>query len=68
MGETGKHIISKLSSGRWLLTVICGGVFAYVSMMKIIPVDATVSILTMVFVSYFSRKDRKEENNKGGGG
>jgi hypothetical protein len=49
--------------GRKILTVTCAFVFAYVAIMKIIPVDATVSILTMVFVSYFNRSDRttKEE-------
>jgi hypothetical protein len=54
-------ITDKILSGRLLLTIICGGVFAYVSVNKIIPVDATVSILTMVFIAYFNRHDRPSE-------
>ena len=58
-------MMNKLFSGRYILTVICGGVFAYCATLKIIPVDATVSILTMVFVAYFNRQDRtKEEGTK----
>ncbi len=44
-------MIEKIMSGRFILTVICGIVFAYVSAKKIIPADAVISILTMVFVS-----------------
>lgn len=54
--------MDKILSGRWLLTVICGLVFAYCAVSKILPVDATISIITMVFVSYFSRNDRKSES------
>jgi len=52
----------KILSGRLWLTIICGIVFAYTSITKIIPPDATISILSMVFVSYFTRSDRKPEN------
>lgn len=56
-------MLSKLLSGRYLLTVICGMVFFIVSINKIIPVDAIIAILTMVFISYFQRQDRT--NGKG---
>ena len=46
---------NKLLSGQWILTVICGGVFAYTSCLKILPPDATIAILTTVFISYFKR-------------
>lgn len=59
-------MINKFASGRYILTVICGVVFAYCATIKIIPVDATVSILTMVFVAYFNRSDRATENGNGG--
>lgn len=52
--------MEKLLSGRFLLTVICGVVFAYCSIFKIMPVDATISIISMVFISYFNRNDRKQ--------
>jgi len=57
-----EHILSKVSSGRWILTVICGLVFAYGSVKGIIPKDAVVSIISMVFVAYFNRHDRTPEN------
>ena len=59
-------MIDKLTSGRLILTVICGLVFAYVSVTKIVPPDAVISILTMVFISYFQRADRKPEDQNGG--
>lgn len=59
-----KEIMAKILSGRFILTVVCALTFAYCAAQKIIPVNATVSILTMVFVSYFQRTDR---NKKEGG-
>jgi len=56
-----EHIVSKFTSGQWILTVTCGIVFAYVSIKKIIPADAVIAILSMVFISYFQR-DRSKEN------
>jgi hypothetical protein len=58
MKEFLVSILSKMASGRYLLTVICGIVFAYCSVTKIMPVDATISIVSMVFISYFNRGDR----------
>jgi len=52
---------NKLLSGQYLLTVICGGVFAYTACTSKIPPDATIAILTTVFISYFKR-DRAAEN------
>lgn len=57
-------MINKLTSGRYLLTIICGIVFAYCSITKIMPVDATISIVSMVFISYFNRHDRGQQNGK----
>ena len=56
---------NKLLSGQYFLTIICGGVFAYTACLKIIPPDATIAILTTVFISYFKR-DRVAENGKEG--
>ena len=46
---------NKLLSGQWILTVTCAGVFAYTACLKLIPPDATIAILTTVFISYFKR-------------
>jgi hypothetical protein len=59
-----EHIFLKMSSGRWILTMTCALVFAYGAFNKIIPADAVVSIVSMVFISYFNRPDRKP--NEGG--
>lgn len=56
--------LDKILSGRWLLTVICGIVFAFCAFKKIIPPDATISIVSMVFISYFQRQDRKPEDTQ----
>lgn len=58
-----KEIIEKISSGKFWLTIICGLVFAYCSIKKIIPSDAIITIITMVFISYFQK--RPEEQNGG---
>ena len=65
MKEILAHILTKLASGRWILTVICGLVFAYGVVNKLIPPDATVSIISMVFISYFNKNtDNKGEQPK----
>jgi hypothetical protein len=56
----------KLLSGRLILTITCAGVFVWVSIAKIIPPDAIISILTMVFISYFQRPDRGREAQQKG--
>ena len=53
-----KELLIKFASGRYVLTIICGTIFAYASVKKILPPDAIISILTMVFISYFQRTDR----------
>jgi len=59
----------KLLSGRYILTVIGGIVFAYAVWKRILPDAAVASILTMVFVSYFQKNDRRDnghsQDNKG---
>ena len=57
-------ILIKLLSGRFILTVVCAMVFGVCAIKGKIPVDAVVSIITMVFISYFQRQDRGQN---GGG-
>ena len=57
-----EHIFAKMSSGRWILTMTCAVVFLYGAVNKIIPADAVISIISMVFISYFNRPDRGKEN------
>lgn len=51
----------KLVSGRWILTVIAGLVFAYASIAGKIEAQAVAAIITAVFTSYFHRERKEEE-------
>jgi len=55
---------AKLLSGRFILTIVCSIVFGYCAINRKIPVDAIVSIITMVFVSYFQRTDRQQNGGQ----
>ena len=57
------ELLSKFASGRYVLTIISGLTFAYAVYAKILPPEATASILTSVFTSYFLR-DRTKENGQ----
>ena len=59
--ELEKQLLVKLSSGRYVLTIIIGYVFAYLSIKKILPVDKVVEIILLVIYGYFTR-DRSKEN------
>ena len=57
-----KLAVEKLLSARFLLTIICGLTFAYLACKKILPNEATIGILILVFEAYFHRKRSEEEN------
>lgn len=57
----GNRILTKLTSGRYILTIIAGATFAYAVVKGILPAEAVAAIVTMVFVEYFQRHDRKNE-------
>ncbi len=50
-----QKIADKIFSGRFILTVIIGGTFSYLSIHRIIPSEASVGIIVMVIRDYFSR-------------
>jgi hypothetical protein len=52
-----KDILLKILSGRYILTVIGGVVFAKIAWNQQLPPEAVASILTAIVMSYFS-KDR----------
>lgn len=58
------NILSKLASGRYILTVIAGVVFFVLSIKSILPTDKIQEILLMVFVLYFTRADRQKGETK----
>lgn len=47
---------SKLSSGKFWLTIIAGIVFAYATWKRILGAEAVTGIIVMVFVSYFQKQ------------
>ena len=61
-----KPLLSKLFSGRYILTVICGIVFFWCVVHKQLE-DATIAaILISVFKEYFDRSDRGGTNGTNG--
>ena len=50
-----QKIIEKLTSGKFLLTIIAGMVFAYCSVKQIIPPDKTYDIISVIVVAYFMK-------------
>jgi hypothetical protein len=53
-----QQILSKLTSGRFILTMIVGGVFAYATIAGLIEAQAVTAITIMVIRDYFERRDR----------
>ena len=47
-------------SARWWLTLMCGFVFIFAVLMRLLPTEAVVAILMLVFQSYFMRSDRPQ--------
>jgi hypothetical protein len=50
-----QHIVNKLLSGKFIMTVIASIVFAYCSINKIIEPKDTVTILCVIVYAYFSK-------------
>ena len=59
----GEIVIAKVTSGKFWLSIIAGIVFAYCSITKILQAEAVASIISMVFVSYFTRKSDTNGTN-----
>jgi len=54
------RVAQKFTSGQFWLTIISGLTFAYTSWKKILPPEAIVAILVMVFEAYFKRDRTKD--------
>ena len=50
-----QEILKRITSGRWILTVVSAGTFAYAVYAKILEPAAISAILTAVFMSYFQK-------------
>ena len=60
-----ERLIAKLTSGRFVLTFICGVVFWTCALNKLIPAEAVVSLLAMVFTAYFNKARTNGETKEG---
>lgn len=55
--------MNKLSSGRFILTVVSALAFGYMATTKILDPKDSLQLITMVFVLYFTRNDRNGGQN-----
>lgn len=53
-------IIEKLSSGKFIFTMVAAGVFAYTSIKGMLPIDKVHDIILIVIYAYFTK--RQEQN------
>ena len=54
---------SKLSSGKFIFTIIAGIVYAYMSIKGMLPADKVYDIILVVVYAYFTRKGQDNGNN-----
>jgi hypothetical protein len=57
-------IVEKITSGKFLFTITCALVFAYLSVKGILPADKVYDIILIVVYAYFTKKS---EETKGEG-
>jgi len=50
-----EKIVEKLTSGKFLLTIMVGISFLYATFTKLLSPEAVATIITMVFISYFQK-------------
>ena len=48
-------MLKKLTSGRYVLTLMAGFAFVWVTIKGILPPEAVSAIISMVFISYFQK-------------
>ena len=52
-----KYIFSKLVSGRFILTLIAGFTFGYLSINQIITPESALTIIAIIVTFYFTKKE-----------
>jgi hypothetical protein len=57
-------MLSKVFSGRYLLTIVCGIVFYWSSITGQLSNEAVAAVIMMVFTAYFNRNDRDSKEQK----
>lgn len=66
MPDMQDQLVRQISSGRFILTVICGLSFGYMAITGILEAKDSLLIMTLVFSSYFQKptETSKPENPK----
>jgi hypothetical protein len=57
-------IIAKLTSGKFLLTMIAGLVFGILAVNKTLPSDKVMEVILIVIYGYFTRKTENGANKQ----
>jgi hypothetical protein len=57
------RILDKLTSGRWLLSVLMGWAFLYMVVTQTIGAEAALPVILLVVNWYFERRDRKNDKD-----
>ena len=65
MKEMLKMVLDKCLSGRFVFTIVAAGVFAYLSLTKVLPTDKVMEIVLIVIYAYFNRNDRNTTEQGG---
>ena len=55
-----KELFMKMTSGRFLFTLITAFVFAYLAIAKALPQDKVMEVVLLVVYAYFNRADRNQ--------
>lgn len=49
------NTLEKLLSGRFIFTIVCAGVFAYLSVTQVLPMDKVFDVILICFYAYFTK-------------
>jgi len=61
-----KIIAQQITSGRWILTVVAGFVFAYAACTGLMPADDIDTILAVIITFYFTKKTNEGASDENG--
>ena len=56
--------VAKLTSGKFIFTIVCAGVFAYMSIMGILKEDKVMEIILIVVYAYFNKRSEPVTGGK----
>ena len=55
MSKLLERIVFKVTSGRFILTIVVAGVFAYMAITGLLPPDKVDSVILVVLYAYFTK-------------